>query len=133
MLRRMADDPVEQIAWAVAAQLEAEFGPRTETEVEAALRARAGKREAELYDLVAIGALIVAIAQFAYSVYSDHRKKSPDASREVAEQVVRTEISREFEMTATNARITDVVVRQILDRTAQQLSSAIATGTRCRI
>lgn len=123
MLNPMADDSVEQVAWAAAAQLEAEFGPRTETEVESALRARAATRDAEQYDLVAIGALIVAIAQFAYSVYSDHRKKSPDASRGVTEHVLRTEISREFEMTATNARITDVVVRQILNRTIDQLSA----------
>ena len=123
ILERMADDPVEQIAWAVAAQLEAEFGPRTETEVEAALCARAATRGAEQYDLVAIGALIVAIVQFAYSVYSDHRKKSPDASPEAAEHLMRTEISREFEITDTNTRITDVVVMQIIDRSAQRLSA----------
>jgi tetratricopeptide (TPR) repeat protein len=105
----MADDPVEEIARATAQRLAPEFGSRLETEVEAALLARDSTRGAEQYDLVAIGALLVAIAQFAWDVYTSHR----DKPREVAEHVLRTEIRREFEITEGGTKITDVIIKEI--------------------
>jgi hypothetical protein len=105
----MADDPVEKIARAAAHRLAPELGPRLETEVEAALLARNTTRGAEQYDPVAVGALLVAIAQFAWDVYTSHR----DKPREVAERMLRTEIRREFEITDAGVKISDVIIKEI--------------------
>jgi hypothetical protein len=110
----MMDDPVDEIAWAVAARLTPEFGPRTESEVAAALYARLQPGNVNQYDLVAIGSLIVSIAALAWQVYTDHRNKEPNSSRKVSKRVLRTEILREFEETPTTLRVTEVVIDRIL-------------------
>ncbi|HEY1703179.1 MAG TPA: hypothetical protein VGG75_26045 [Trebonia sp.] len=111
----MAEDPVAEIARTAAKQLAPELGVWVETEVEAALCARDGGERHE-YDAVAIGALIVSIAQLAWTIYSDHRNKAPDAPQEVAERVLRTEIRREVEVAAASLKITDVVVQEVIAR-----------------
>lgn len=117
-MRRM-DDYVEQIAVAVASQLEPEFGSRTQIEVAAALSVRESSGGVAQYDPVAIGALIVAIAQLAWDVYKDHRKKEPETPREQTEQVLRTEIRREFRATPSTERITEVVIAEIVKRNSE--------------
>jgi hypothetical protein len=112
----MTDDPATAIARAVAKRLVPEFGVRVEAEVEAALYAQEDGVRHE-YDPVAIGALIVSIAQLAWTIYSDYRKKVPDAPPERVELVLRTEIRREVEITPTSTQVTDVVVKEIIDRT----------------
>lgn len=108
------DDPVEKIAWAAAARLAPEFGPRTETEVAAALYVRLRPGNATQYDPVAIGSLIVSIAALAWQIFTDHRNRKPNPSRKVSERVLRTEVRREFEATPTTLRITEVVIDRIL-------------------
>lgn len=111
----MAEDPVAEVARTAARQLAPEFGTRVQTEVEEALYARDDGERHE-YDAVAIGALIVSIAQFAWMIYSDHRKKAPDTAPEIAEQVLRTEIRHEVEVTPASVKITDVVAQEIIAR-----------------
>lgn len=107
----MPDDPVREIARGSAQRLTGEYGPRLETEVEAALYAREDGERRE-YDPVSVAALIVSVAQLAWMVYSDHRKKSP----EVVERTLRTRLRRHVDITPESARITDVVVHEIIER-----------------
>lgn len=111
----MTEDPASEIARAAARQLLPEFGARVEVEVEAALYAQEDGARHE-YDPVAIGALIVSVAQLAWTIYSDHRKKAPDVPPEHLELVLRNEIRREVEVTPGSARITDVVVKEVINR-----------------
>jgi hypothetical protein len=111
----MTEDPAGEIARAAARRLVPEFGVRVEAGVEAALYAQEDGVRHE-YDPVAIGALIVSIAQLAWTIYSDHRTKAPDAPPEHLELVLRNEIRREVELTPSSARITDVVVKEVIDR-----------------
>ena len=107
----MTDDPVGEIACGAARRLTGEYGPEVETEVEAALYAR-GNAERHAYDPVSLAALIVGVAQLAWMIYSDHRKKSP----EVVERILRTELRRQVDLTPDSTRITEVVVHEIVDR-----------------
>jgi hypothetical protein len=111
----MASDHVAEIAWASTAVLTSEFGPSTEIEVAAALNARRRRDNTRYYDPVAIGSLIVSIAAFAWQVYTDHRNRESNSPREASEQVLRTEIRREFEITPAIVRITEVVIEQTLN------------------
>lgn len=112
----MTDDPAGEIARAAGVRLAAEFGPRTEIEVDAALFARDFPGKTEQYDPVSIGILIVAIATLAWMIYSDHRKESPEAPPEATKRVLRHELSREIEATPTSLRVTEVVITEIIDR-----------------
>lgn len=111
----MTEDPASEIARAAAGRLIPEFGARVQTGVEAALYAQEDGVRHE-YDPIAIGALIVSIAQLAWTIYSDHRKKAPDAPPEHLELVLRNEIRREVEITPGSTRITDVVIKEIFNR-----------------
>jgi hypothetical protein len=124
----MVSDHVAEIAWASAAVLTSEFGPSTEIEVAAALYARSRRDNTRHYDPVAIGSLIVSIAAFAWQVHTDHRNRKPNPTREASEQVLRTEIRREFEITPEIVRITEVVIEQILN--IPNPDSLERTGTR---
>lgn len=109
----MDDDPVSHIARAAATRLVPEFGPRVEMDVEAALYARDSGGGTGRYDPMAIGALVVAIAQLAWSVYDSYRKKTPEAAPEHYQRVIRNEVRREVEATPSSIKITDVVIREI--------------------
>lgn len=112
----MTDDPVSEIARATAARLGPEFGQNLAAKVEAALYARDSSRGPEQFDPVSVGILIVAIVTLAWTVYSEHRKKAPDASAAAVEGTLRNEIRREVEVTPDSIRITEVVVQEIMDR-----------------
>jgi hypothetical protein len=92
-----------------------ECGDRVEVEVEAALYSQEDGVRHE-YDPIAIGALIASITQLAWTIYSDHRKKEPDASPEHLELVLRNEMRHEVEVTPGSTRITDMVVKEVIDR-----------------
>jgi hypothetical protein len=112
----MIDDPVEEIARGAARRLASQHGIRLETDVEAALYAR-HTRGLESYDPVAIASLVVSVAQLAWMIYSDHRKKAP----EVVERTLRTELRRQVEITPNSAQITDVIVHEIIQRMPEDL------------
>ncbi|MBV9451180.1 MAG: hypothetical protein JO345_35375 [Streptosporangiaceae bacterium] len=108
----MGDDPVEEIARGAARRLAAEYGPRLETDVEAALYDRGGTRGIEQYDPVAVASLIVGIAQLAWMIYSDHRKKP----RDVVERTLRAELRHQVYISPNSAQITDVIIHEIVQR-----------------
>jgi hypothetical protein len=60
---------------------------------------------------VSIAALIVSVAQLAWMIYSDHRKKPP----EVIARTLRIRLRREVDLTPESAQITDVVVREVVE------------------
>jgi hypothetical protein len=105
------DDSVEEIARRAARRLAAEYGPGLEADVAAALYDR-GSRGIEQYDPVSVASLIVGIAQLAWMIYSDHRKKP----RDVVERTLRTELRRQVDISPKSAQITDVIVHEIVER-----------------
>lgn len=118
-VRQMAEDPVAEIARAASRRLVPEFGTRVETDVEEALYAW-DNGERHQYDLAAVGALIVSIAQLAWTIYADHRKKTPNAASDVTERVLRTELRHEVEKTPASLKITEVVVQEIVSAADQR-------------
>lgn len=108
----MTNDPVEEIALAAARRLGSQYGIRLETDVEAALYAR-NTRGLDQYDPVAIASLVVSVAQLAWMIYSDHKKKP----REVVERILRTELRHKVDISPHSAEITDVIVQEIIERT----------------
>ncbi len=73
------NDPVGAIAQAAARRLTPEYGPRLQSEVEAALYARDAERRPDQYlDPVTLGSLIVSTATLAWTIYNDLRKKAPE-------------------------------------------------------
>lgn len=107
------DEPTPTLAWGVVGRLASQYGPRLQIEVRDALESRT-----DYYlDPVALGALLVAITQFAWTVYSDRKRQAPDTTSEAAARELRTEIRREFEMTSDAVKITEAVVHEITERT----------------
>jgi hypothetical protein len=70
------NDPVEHVARSTAEQLTAELGDSgLVDEVEGALQARSsGQRPGHYLDPIALGGLIVSVANLAWVIYSDRRK-----------------------------------------------------------
>jgi hypothetical protein len=110
----MDGDQVEAIALGTARRLAGEYGPRLETDVEAALYAR-GRRGVETYDPVAIAGLVVAIASLAWQIYSDLRRDKPDAAPEVVRRTLRHELRRQADITSEGIRISEVIVDEIVE------------------
>ncbi len=108
----MTSDAVEEIARGAARRLAAEYGPQLETDVEAALYDRGGSRGIEQYDPVSVASLIVGIAQLAWMIYSDHRKKP----RDVVERTLRTELRHQVDISPNSIQITDVIIQEIVQR-----------------
>ncbi len=109
-------DPIAAAARAAAERLAADYSPGLVSEVEAALRARSTSRRPDQYlDIVSVGALIVAIATLAWSVYSELRKNTPKPSPEVLTRQVQTEL-REYDSPGTedSSHITEIVVTEII-------------------
>ncbi|HEX6528020.1 MAG TPA: hypothetical protein VF070_49555 [Streptosporangiaceae bacterium] len=107
----MTEDLVGEIALGAARRLAPEYGPRLETEVEIALYDRGGHRGIEQYDPVSVASLIVGIAQLAWMIYSDHRKKP----RDVVERTLRTELRHQVDISPNSAQITEVIVQEIIN------------------
>ena len=110
-------DPVADAARSAAQILAGDLGPNLPAEVEAALHARGQdqQRPGQFLDPISLATLVVAVAQLAYSAYSDHRKHTGKPSQEAVERQVRNEL-REQDTTITpqTERITEVVVTVII-------------------
>jgi hypothetical protein len=105
----MSEDMAAEVARGAARRLAPEYGERIEAEVEEALSG--GARQ---YDPVSVGILVVAIATLAWEVYAKRRERKE--SPEVLDRAIRTEVRREFEMTPDSVRVTEVVIKEIVDR-----------------
>ncbi len=111
-------DPVADAARAAAEHFTAEYGPGLAAEVEAQLAARdrGGNRPAQ-YDLglvLSAAALIVAIAQFAQSIYAARRQQAVQPTAEAIARETRIELrNREISLSEQTLRITDFIVTEI--------------------
>jgi hypothetical protein len=107
---------VAAAARAAARELAPQYGPRLEAEVEAALHGAGEAGPPQRYDPVAIGALIVAIAQLAYQIYSDRRDRGEKPSPDTLSRTVRVEYRREHELTASGEKIIETISKEITTR-----------------
>src|SRR4051794_41937864 len=112
------DGSVERSARAAAQRLTAAYGLRLVPDVEAALYAAGSERRPEQYlDPISLAALIVAAAQFGWTVYQDHKKGAAKPSREVIERRIRVELPERTDIAAADrnrviAVITEEIIRQ---------------------
>jgi hypothetical protein len=113
------DDSPANAARAAARALQAEFGAQLPGDVEAILHAREKAPTPDQYviDPVSLAGLIVAAANFAWTVYRDLKNKPGTPARDVIERRVRVQL-RESENDAPPAqrdRVIEVVVTEIID------------------
>jgi hypothetical protein len=111
------NDAVAKLARAAAGELVPQYGPRLAADTEAAIHA-GGQRTAldQYFDPVALGALIVAIAQFGYQVYTDRKNKGQQPTREAIAQAIRIERRKHNHLTGEEAEIIDIVSAKIIER-----------------
>jgi hypothetical protein len=116
-------DAAADAARSAAVILAPDLGSDLPEQVEVALRGRRHTGEhLSQYDLTAIAtlgigaaSLIVSIAQFAWTIYSDQRKHAPETSPEwVARQVHAALKDQEGDLTLDAERITEVVAIEII-------------------
>ena len=113
------NDEVAGVARAVAGELAPRHGPRLTAAVEAAIHAdgdQEQKAPGQYIDPVALGALIVAIAQFAYQVYTDRKKKGQEPTRESVAQATRIERRKHSDLTGEETEIIDIISAKIVER-----------------
>src|ERR1039458_7519647 len=105
-------DPITAAARATAERLAAEYGPSLAADVDAALHARqTAQRRSQYLDPVSLGALIVAIATLAWTIYSDQRKKTPEPSPGMVARHVRVELRKHGDTSQQDTdHITEIVV-----------------------
>ena len=112
-------DVVSTAARAAAERLSADLGPGLPAEVEAALHAQRAPGIDQYFDPVSLGSLIVSVVGLAWTIYQDLRKrKSPDPEDGVT-RAVRAELSeRGHDNPATQAKITKVIVVEVIKAAA---------------
>jgi hypothetical protein len=110
----MVDKPVAVAARAAARQLTGLYGPRLEVDVEAALYGGEAAPPEQYLDLVALGGLIVAVAQFAYQVYCDHKKDGRKPDREQVTRAVRIERRKYTDLTRAEEQIIEIVTTEVI-------------------
>jgi hypothetical protein len=108
-------DPAADAARAAAAILAPDLGPNLPAEVEAALAARGTQPRPDRYlDPVSLASLIVAIATLAWTIYNDHRTRTPDPPpSSIARQVRITLRDQDTPLPPGTERITEVVATEI--------------------
>jgi hypothetical protein len=109
------DDVVAVAARAAAKELAPEYGARIEAEVEAALYG-AGEvgPPSQFTDPVAVSALIVGIAQLAYPIYSDYKKRGEKLAKDTLTRRVRVKARETRNLTQDDERVIEIVVEQII-------------------
>jgi len=116
------DDAVAAVARAVAGELVPRYGPRLAADTEAAIRADGKHKPPGQYlDPVAVGALIVAIAQLGYQIYSDHKSNGQEPTRETIAQAIRIERRRHSDLTGDYVEIIDIISAKIIERNGGEL------------
>lgn len=116
-------DPPADAARSAAAILAPDLGPNLPAQVEAALLARdAGEQGPGQYDPLAIAglgigaaSLVVSIAQLAWSILSEERKRSARPSRRSLERRIRISVrERDMPVPPGTDRIIDVVITEVV-------------------
>ena len=110
------DSVVEKAARAAARQLVPQYGAQVEAEVETALYG-AGKEEppSQFFDPVAVGGLIVAIAQLAYQVYSDIKSRGGKPTQDTVARRTRVEYRKETDLTIGAEKIIEIVSTEVIE------------------
>ncbi|HEX4806104.1 MAG TPA: hypothetical protein VFU94_09400 [Conexibacter sp.] len=100
---------------AAAARLADELGRELPGSVEAALHAKPTAAPASYADPVALGTLIVAVAQLAWSVWTERRRATPEPPPAVVERAVRVELREADTLDpALRDRVVAVVVDELI-------------------
>lgn len=116
-------DPAVEAAQSAALILAAELGPDLPTQVQAALYARQhGRERPGQYDPLAVtglatgaASLIVAIAQLAWSIYSDRREHTSEPEPEFIIRQVRFRLrAQDTPVPAETGKISEVVVSEVI-------------------
>jgi uncharacterized membrane protein YebE (DUF533 family) len=101
--------------------------------VEAAIHADSGRHEqktaGQYIDPIAVGALIVAIAQFGYQVYTDRKNKGQQPTREAIAQAIRIERREHSELTGEETEIIEIISAKIIEHADDLLPSWPVTGS----
>jgi hypothetical protein len=131
------DNVAAMVARAAAGDLTPAHGPRLTAAVEAAIQANGGREKHktpdQYIDPIAVGALIVAIAQFGYQVYTDRKKRGQNPTREGIAQAIRIERRKRSELTGEEIEIIEIISAKLIEQADDQLrepESGRAAGTR---
>lgn len=121
----MIDNVAAMVARAAAGDLTPTHGPRLTAAVEAAIQANGGrgkqKTPDQYIDPIAVGALIVAIAQFGYQVYTDRKKRGQNPTREGIAQAIRIERRKRSELTGEEIEIIEIISAKLIEQADDQL------------
>jgi hypothetical protein len=114
------NDPIATAARAAAQRLGADTNPRLAAEVEATLAGRESAPSAppHYFDPISLAGLIVDAASFAWTVYTDLRKRTAHPMPEVVARTVRVKL-RDSDQTVPD-HVVDVVVTEIVKAGADQ-------------
>ena len=109
-------DPAAEAARTAAAILAPDLGPNLPAEVEAALAARDTQQRPDRYfDPVSLASLIVAIATLAWTIYNDHRTRTPEPPADsIARQVRITLRDQDTHLPPGTEHITEIVATEIV-------------------
>ncbi|MGA2826712.1 MAG: hypothetical protein ABSF03_11390 [Streptosporangiaceae bacterium] len=111
----MTDDRVGVAARAAASQLSAQYGPRLEAQVAAALYARGDEQPTRQFiDPVELGSLIVSIAGLAWQIYDDRRKQRQKPTAEELARAVRVEQRTRSDLTGFEEKVIEIVAVEII-------------------
>lgn len=115
----MIDDRSAAAARAAAGALAPRYGPRLVADVEAAIYAgdepQGPPAPAQYLDPVAIGAVIVSVAQFGYQIYCDRKKDGRQPTREEIARGIRIERRRHSDLPGEEIEIINIVSAKIIE------------------
>jgi hypothetical protein len=121
----VVSNAVAAVARAAAGKMAPRHGPRLTAAVEAAIHADGGHQEqktpGQYIDPIALGALIVAIAQFGYQVYTDRKDRGQQPTREAIAQAIRIERRKHSELTGEETEVIDIVSAKVIEHGDDQL------------
>ncbi|AVH60861.1 MULTISPECIES: hypothetical protein [Streptomyces] len=124
----MLDRPVVVAARAAAREMSAQYGPRLEADIEEALRGGGTGPPDQYFDPVAAASLIVAVAQFAYQTYTQHKKDGRRPEAEPVVGAVRIERRRYTELTRAEEQIIEIVTAEVVRAAAENEPDGDAAG-----
>jgi hypothetical protein len=109
------DGPVARGARAAAQRLAPEHGGSLTADVEAALHNHTSAHPEQYLDPISLGALIVAVADLAWTIYTDLKTKTPQPSPHVIARRIRIELNNPAPIEPTQRnRVIDVVVTETI-------------------
>lgn len=110
------NESVAGTARAVAGELAPRYGARIRLDVEAAIQEGGEpKASGQYFDPIALGALILAVTQFAYQVRKDRQKKGHKASPDAIARAVRIERQKYSDLAGVEKEIIEIVSRRVTE------------------